>query len=362
MTTLKPDRSLVTNTKLRRLLQKEAMRRHATRLPYSPVEIYVDPCTACNLRCTFCPQSNWGERKRGMMEWELYERVLAEVIELRPKRIYLFCYGESLLNERIFDMVRAAVDAGLDVLIHTNAKNLDAERSGRLLDSGLTDLHFSFDTADRDEYNRMRVRSDFDVVLANIRRFLDLKRERGCEHPNVFVQELIPYRPGATPETSPAYRALFDSYDVVFEPRFMHNFAGTSNEEQFAARRAEGRSVCTQIYSRIVVTWDGKVHACCLDAEGYNIVGDLARGDTIASAWNGEAMQDLRRRTSARQLEGLKPCDRCDVLNRKPKKLPTGLKRVLGEALWRAHAHGGGDDEGSQAEQPLEPRELESRR
>ncbi len=183
----------------------------------------------------------------------------------------------------------------------------------------------------------MRVGSDFDVVVANIHGFLEMKKAEGLSHPDVYVQELIPYQADVAAENSPEYRALFEGYDVTFDARFMHNFAGTSNEDNFAVREAEGESQCTQIYSRIVVTWDGKVHACCLDAFGDNIVGDLSQGDTIASSWNSEAMQRVRRLTNERKLEGLTPCDTCDVIRRKPKAERTGVKRLLAEAMWKIH-------------------------
>lgn len=327
--------SLVTHHGLRKLMFSEAMRRKATRLPYAPLHVYVDPCSVCDLRCTFCPQSNWGERKRGMMSLELYERVLEEVVRLRPRMLYLFCYGEALLHKGIAEMIRRAYEAGLRVRIHTNARSLDETKAKALLESGLSELHFSFDTADPALYNRMRVRSDFDRVVGNIKRFLELKRAGGYDRPAVYLQELVPFRPGEAPRNTDAYRRLFEGYDVVFDARYMHNFAGGSSEADFATRKSEGESQCAQIYKRLVVTFDGKIHACCLDAEGYNIIGDLAKGDTIASAWNGEAMRRLRRLTNERRLEGLRPCDTCDQLSL-PAKPESAGRRLLGRALWGA--------------------------
>ena len=332
------NQKLITNDRLRRYLRREGMRRGATELPYAPVEIYVDPCSACDLRCTFCPQSNWGQRDRGVMKWELYEKVLAEVSELRPKKVLLFCYGESILNKRIFEMIRAAADEGLNVVIHTNAKSLDEEKAKNLLDAGLSEIHFSFDTADKEAYNRMRVRSDFDVVVANIRRFLDLKQEGGYEKPVAYMQELVPFEEGKAPATSPEYRALFEGRDVVFDPRFMHNFAGASNETEFESQRLKGRTQCTQLYTRIVVAFDGKMHACCLDAEGHNIVGDLAKGDTISSAWNGPVMQELRQRTNEFDLKGLHPCDTCDQLRLQTTFKKRPVKDLVRRTVWNVVA------------------------
>lgn len=114
--------TLVTQKRVAKILRREAERRHAAELPYAPTEIYIDPCNACDLRCTFCPQSSWGERRRGLMPFELYERAIAQAVELRPQRINLFCYGEALLHKEIGRMIRHAADRGLWVRIHTNAK------------------------------------------------------------------------------------------------------------------------------------------------------------------------------------------------------------------------------------------------
>ena len=75
-------RSLVTSNALRGLLYREAVRRRASRLPYGPFTVYLDPCNACDLRCTFCPQSNWGHRSRGQMSWEMFTRAIDEIIDL----------------------------------------------------------------------------------------------------------------------------------------------------------------------------------------------------------------------------------------------------------------------------------------
>ncbi len=334
---------LITNGPLRRWLYREAVRRRWTALPYAPFEVYLDPSNVCDLRCTFCPQSSWGERARGMMSDDLFARMLNEITALRPNRLNLFCYGEALLHKNIFTMVRAAVGRGLNVRIHTNAKSLDETKAVNLLEAGLSEIHFSFDTADRDLYNRTRVRSDFDLVLGNIRRFLQLRRERGFRRTKVYCQELIPFQRGVPEVNSPQYRALFDDPDVIFDARFLHNFAGGSSEKELAAFNGLKESECSQIYRRIVITHDGKMHACCLDAEGYHIVGDAAAGDTIVSAWNGAAMQRLRRLTNERKVADQGPCANCHILWQGAKRKPQGpFKRLAMNAAWALFGQRGG--------------------
>ena len=325
---------LVTNNAVRGLLYREAVRRGETRLPYSPFTIYLDPCNACNLKCTFCPQSHWGSRARGCMSWELFEHALAQVVELRPARLFLFCFGEATLNDRLADMVRAAVDARLRVRIHTNAVALTEEKARGLIEAGLQNIRFSFDTADRELYERMRAGSSFDRVVANIRRMIAIRRATGRANPVFELQEIVPYAEGVKPENTQAYRDLFEGENVVFRAKFMHSFAGQSRETEFPTQEWEGVSHCSQLYRRIVVNFDGKIHACCLDPEGYNIVADLAQGDTIAEAWNSPRMLELRRRTNEGDVAGLEPCDDCELLTRANPVVWSPLGRIASSLAW----------------------------
>lgn len=324
---------LITHKVIARFLRREAERRHAIIVPCAPAEIYIDPSNACDLRCTFCPQSNWGKRRRGLMPFELYARAIDQAAELKPRRVNLFCYGEALLHKEIGRMIRHAVERGLWVRIHTNAKSLDSNKARMLLESGLSEIRFSFDTADRELYNRLRVRSDFDIVLSNILSFIDLKKELGYSHPLIHLQEMVPFEEGKEPQNTTEYQKLFADKDVIFDARYMHNFAGSSAESQFVGLRVQGKSVCRELYRRLVVTFDGKIHACCLDAEGHNIIGDLAKGDSIESAWNSPAMQKLRHLTGTGQVQNLLPCKDCDQLQRTRRAMPLGRK-ILGSIAW----------------------------
>ena len=328
-------RSLVTSNALRGLLYREAVRRRASRLPYGPFTVYLDPCNACDLRCTFCPQSNWGHRSRGQMSWEMFTRAIDEIIDLKPARLFLFCFGEATLNRRIADMVKVASEGGLKIRLHTNAYGLDEEKARDLVRAGLHEVKFSFDTADAALYNRMRQGSDFDRALANIRRMVAIRDELGLHRPEFYLQELIPFAGSGPAVNSREYMDLFAGLKVKFRAKYMHSFAGQGREEEFPKERTAGRSHCSQLYRRIVVSYDGKVHACCLDPEGYNIVGDLAAGDSIAGSWNSPAMIELRERTNRGDVADFPPCDKCEMLHREASAEPSLGRRILGGLAWQ---------------------------
>jgi len=232
-------------------------------------------------------------------------------------------------------MVKFAVDAGLNVVLDTNAAALTERKIRELIEGGLHVCTMSFDTADREEYNRMRVGSDFDRVLANIHMAVDMRDRLGRRNPRFILQEIVPYAKGVKPENSQAYRNLFKGYDVVFGVRFMHNYAGQGIEKKFALIQREGVSHCSQLYRRLVVNFDGKIHACCLDPEGYNIVGDLTQEDTVAGAWNSPQMIKLRECTNKGEVSNVLPCNSCDQLTRRPRPSRSRSSQLLSSLLWQ---------------------------
>jgi hypothetical protein len=325
---------LVTHGALRGLLYREAVRRRSGYLPYSPFAIYLDPSSICNVRCTFCPQSRPEPPGRHLMAWDLFERALRQIAPLRPSRLLLFAFGEATLNPRLPEMVARSVEAGLCIRLYTNALALADEKARALIEAGLQECYFSFDTADRQRYNRTRIGSDFDRVLANIRGMVALRDRLGRRQPRFTLQELVPpSRPGGAAVNSAAYRSLFAGLRVRLKAKALHSFAGQGTAAP--APGPEGPAHCSQLYRRLVVAADGKVHACCLDPYGHNVVGDLGRGDRLADVWNGPGMAALRDRTSRGDVQGLRPCQDCELLARGGRARRSWAKAAAGLILWR---------------------------
>lgn len=71
------------------------------------------------------------------------------------------------------------------VLIYTNGMLLDDTAIREALDSNLTELNVSLDAGTGDVYRQVRRGGDWDRVLGNIRRFLQLRRESGKRFPRM---------------------------------------------------------------------------------------------------------------------------------------------------------------------------------
>ena len=88
--------------------------------------------------------------------------------------------GEPLLNPHLSEIISYAKSSGIvDVIINTNATHLTEKKSIELIQSGLDYIIFSFDGGTKETYESNRVSrfkpNTFESVVANIRRFCDLK-------------------------------------------------------------------------------------------------------------------------------------------------------------------------------------------
>jgi len=294
----------------RRLLQVFwSYKRRKTRLAYMPVRLWVELTSHCNLACVMCPNKDLTKAQKGFMDFDLFRKVIDEA-RGSVFDVQLMHRGESLLHPEFFRMVRYAREAGLTTRFHTNGTLLDEDKSRRLIDSGLDQFAFSFDGFDKETYEKIRVRGRFEATVANIIRFLEIKKERGSKKPHT-VLELIHFPEvfqdagrSKQKEFLARFRGLPLDEIKVKKP---HNWAGDAGRPPHRRRYAP----CTFLWQALVVFWDGSVLPCPQDFFGCLELGSV-KDSSLAEIWNGERMVRLRRKLLAKDFEGLPTCAQCD--------------------------------------------------
>src|SRR5439155_476626 len=113
-------------------------------------------------------------------------RAIAEQFP-RLERVVLHGIGEPLLNAEIFAIVAYLKSRAVTVLFNSDAISLTAGRALRLIESGLDEYRVSLDAATRQTYRRLRGVDQFDRVLANVRRLVELEREQRRSAPRVSL-------------------------------------------------------------------------------------------------------------------------------------------------------------------------------
>ncbi len=284
----------------------------SSQLNYGPIKLHVEPTSVCNLRCPTCPQVLDAVAAHGYMSLELFERVVREA---RPsvKEINLFFRGESMIHPELPAMVRACARAGIVPHVNTNATLLNEDRARELLEAGVGKLTVSLDGWDRESYERMRKGARFERVIANVRRFLELKAERGTDEPYVVIQNITLREDTPDgPRIAAHFRELLEGLSIdEWDAVWAHDWSGVF--PGIAPRYGSNHFPCNWIWKSMAVHWDGKVSSCCADFSGDQVVGDLAHS-SLMDIWNGAPMADLREAQVEGRYREYPVCSGCDAL------------------------------------------------
>ncbi|MDL2259753.1 SPASM domain-containing protein [Deltaproteobacteria bacterium OttesenSCG-928-K17] len=285
-----------------------------------PLHLDLDPTNRCNLGCLMCPRTfyiregrkEWNpEGRPGDMDFSLYEKMVEEGAAKGLKSVKLNFLGEPLLYAKLADMVSVAAEAGLWVMINTNATLLTPDKAESLLRAGLTDIFFSFDSPYKEQYEAVRVGADYDKTLANIKSFMALKKSMGKKAVQTRASMVLPENLG--PEESRRlksdYVKLFRDLEVAEIGFGLPTVMGLDYEKAYGLFPG---FVCPDIFRRMFVFWDGPVAPCCGDWERRLIMGD-ARRESLAEIWTGEKYTKLRAAHIGRAYETVPACRACSV-------------------------------------------------
>lgn len=301
-------------------------KRKKASVPYMPVRLWVEPTNWCNLQCVMCPNKDLEKKDKGYMEFDLFKKIIDEASKF-VFDIHLLHRGESLLHPDFFKMARYSHDRNIITKFHTNGTLLNEENAHKLIESGIDQFSFSFDGFDKETYESIRIKADFEKTVDNIVRFLEIKKKLGSKKPYTIL-ELINF-PDSDVKTNRAKKKEFlEKFKGLplnkIEIKEFHNWAG----EVTPMKRAKNYSPCTFIWHALIIYWDGSVLPCTQDFFGYYVLGNV-KDSSISEIWNNPKTIRLRQKLIDGDIQDLKTCGQCDRVWR-PKIF--GVPR---EYLWK---------------------------
>jgi sulfatase maturation enzyme AslB (radical SAM superfamily) len=266
----------------------------AARLPRL-AQLNVELTSRCNVACSYC-DVNRGLRRGAR---DLDPAVVARLVESTPtlRTLLPFQWGEPLLYPALDEVLAHASRRGVRSFLTTNGTLLDGERLARLSDAGLSRLTVSLDGgeashATRRGYAQAPVLARLaDARAAQARLRLPVRLDVSMVVDESVAGELGAFRARLSP--------LCDR--VQFIPRLR------------AGRRTRA---CREPWrGALVVLSDGRVTACCADAQGALALGRIdlhggARGPTPPQLYASPAFVALRRDQRRKRFRS--PCAGCD--------------------------------------------------
>ena len=263
----------------------------------------IESTNYCNIRCIMCPRGepDLMDRELGSMDDEVFRKIV-DGWDFFGEPCWFHWFGEPLMHPRLFEQIAYAKAAGVaNVGISSNATLLTEKNCARILDSELDTLMLCIDGANAETYEHIRRSAvfTFDDVCENVRRFLDLRKRLGRSKPHTILQIIVMED---TREQLDEFTAIWTAAGADEILLKQYTVWGNQGDDDFASlapieQRAQLRSVrahpCWNMWSSVVIAWDGTIVPCCYDYNGTMPMGNV-RTQPLAEIWNGEAYRALR--------------------------------------------------------------------
>jgi MoaA/NifB/PqqE/SkfB family radical SAM enzyme len=246
-------------------------------------------------------------RGRKRMSVDQYRGIIDQ-IKGRSSAVSLYYLGDPLVHPDLDEMCRIAADANLSVHINTNFSfRLSDERLRSILTSGLTHFTACIDGITQEVYELTRVNGRIDLVMHNLRRLCEIRRELGQSKPYIEVQ-FIKFQHNR--HQLEEVQQLCDSMGV----NRLFSFWGELNNYTdvnpgtytvYGPRKKGRLPLCVWPYISAVIKWNGDVIPCCgyRDGQQYSSVDDpMVLGNVFdtdfSEVWNSEKYKKIRRLVS----------------------------------------------------------------
>ncbi len=294
-----------------RKLWDEAALKHIV-LPF-PLHLDIEVTSYCNLKCPICSRTHllregrWADEN---MSFDMFRAIIDEGAENGLCAVNLNNFGEPLINKDIVKMIRYAKKRGIiDIMMHTNGTLLTESLSRELIGSGIDTVIFSFDSVNKDVYEKIRVGADFEETVRKIKEFISMRNSMGNGRPSIRMSMV---RMKDNFDEVEEYAAFWgDEVDMISYTDY-RNQNNADDADRYAVRRRPNYGyVCPFLWRRLTVNADGVVVACCRDAARKLVVGDF-KESSIKDIWHGDKMNELREMHlsgRAYQVEGCRGCD-----------------------------------------------------
>jgi radical SAM protein with 4Fe4S-binding SPASM domain len=291
----------------------------------TPYVLFVDPASACNFKCVFCPTGHpdliaGTGRFVGAMKLEVFQKIIDDLSEFpKPIRVLrLYKDGEPFLNKRLADMIRYAKLSPSVPYIDTttNGSLITPERLAPVLEAGIDRINISVDGMDEATYAKFTgVKFDFARFVENVKWLYANKGK--CEIVIKTLNEML---------DADARARFFDTFgdhcDRIFAENFapcwpefdIEGFTGATITTGLYNQPIKEVDVCSYIFYSMAVNADGLVSSCFQDWERRLIIGN-ANNQSLKEIWNSDKMNDLRRmHLEGKRRESKLPCHNCGQL------------------------------------------------
>jgi tungsten cofactor oxidoreducase radical SAM maturase len=150
-------------------------------------KLYIEPTTACNLRCRTCIRNTWDDPIEHM-SMETFQRIVDSLAGLPDlKRVVFTSFGEPFSHPRLLDMIAAMRKRDLAVTVGTNGLLLKPRAINELVRLGVDRVMISIDGCKPETYAGVRG-AILAQVIVHIRKLNEAKQRLHSLYPSIGIE------------------------------------------------------------------------------------------------------------------------------------------------------------------------------
>lgn len=290
----------------------------------APKSVKIELSPRCNYRCGFCALRNREVQPKEDMDFDLFKRITAEMREAGVEEIGVFFLGESFMNPILLEQAIRYLKKELEfpyVFLTSNASLATVEHVIPCMEAGLDSLKWSVNAADSKQFEEIMGISAkwFDRALGNIAKVYRA-REMGSYKTKLYASS-IKYDGEQQTNMENLLKAQVLPFvdEHYWLPLYSMGAFAVQREEELGYRPIAGNQgrlgalreplPCWSAFTEGHVRADGGLSACCFDAGGQWLMGDLNK-QTFMEAWNSPDFVALRIAHLQRDVKGT-VCENC---------------------------------------------------
>ena len=291
-------------------------------LDSKPNDMLVEVTNRCNYQCNFCMHSQMNHHF-GEIDHKFLRKVLIEAYDMGIRRVGLYTTGEMFLCKEIVTHIKTAKEVGYEyIYADTNGALADRKKMEAVIMAGLDSIKFSINAGKKETYKKIHGQDKFEKVLENLQTCYELKQDL-----NKKLKMMVSFV--VTKENEEEIELLHEIVKPYIDEYMVHPITVRHNGEYDIRNTLEpkmGKSIpkipCFMVFTRLHITFDGYLTACCQDFNHDLLLADLKK-TPLKEAWASKNAIELRQAHIKGNVEGIlcNNCIKAEYQEFKPLKL-----------------------------------------
>ena len=275
-----------------------------------PPYLLIEPVSTCNLRCPFCFQTDKSFTKKpfmGVIDFEFFKNIVDQADEMGTGAVTIASRGEPTMHKKYAQMLEYLNKKNniFEIKTNTNGTYLNEEICHAIFKNNVTQVVVSSDHYIKEDYERLRLGSNFEKVVKNVDMLFNIRKEH-------YPDSLTEIRISGIDNERNLDRKKFKEFWIK---RSDHVTAGFPLERWNTYENnvlPDIKDPCENLWDRMYVWFDGKVNPCDADYKSYLSYGN-AKEYSLKELWNNKINSNIRNNHLNNKRNELNPCDRCGV-------------------------------------------------